>query len=207
MSTPSSNPTTKTVFVVGAGASQEAGLPIGSELKMSIATALDIRVKRGGYQLISGHDLILEALRLEAAKNPTHTDLLASLQNAAWRIRDAMPQASSIDTFIDNHSEDKQIELCGKLAIVRTILEAEAKSALFVDQLQGDHRMKFGRLQKRKQGHSTFLIDLDGCVCGGLTEWCRGKEKVSVWVQGSSATPVSWSLQERRSCTWNDIDT
>src|SRR5437867_2278095 len=27
--------------------------------------------------------------------------------------------------------------------------------------------------------------------------------KVSVWVQGSSATPVSWSLQERRSCTWS----
>ena len=33
-----------------------------------------------------------------------------------------------------------------------------------------------------------------------------GKKMVAVWVQGSSATPVSWSLQERRSCTWNDTD-
>lgn len=160
-------PNPKTVFIVGAGASKEAGLPIGSELTMSIATALDIRVKHGGYQLISGDDLILEALRLEAAKNPTHTDLLSSLQDAAWRIRDAMPQASSIDTFIDNHSEDKQIELCGKLAIVRTILEAEAKSALFVDQLRGDHRMKFGRLQDT-WFHSFGQLLTENCKSSGL---------------------------------------
>src|SRR5436190_1695703 len=32
------------------------------------------------------------------------------------------------------------------------------------------------------------------------------EKMVSVWVQGSSATPVSCSLQERRSCTWNNTD-
>jgi hypothetical protein len=31
-------------------------------------------------------------------------------------------------------------------------------------------------------------------------------ETVSVWVQGSSATPVSWSNQEPRSCTWHTTD-
>ncbi len=31
-------------------------------------------------------------------------------------------------------------------------------------------------------------------------------KKVKVWVQGSSATPVSWSIQERRSCTWLSTD-
>ncbi len=29
-----------------------------------------------------------------------------------------------------------------------------------------------------------------------------GPKMVAVWVQDSSATPVSWLSQERRSCTW-----
>ncbi len=31
------------------------------------------------------------------------------------------------------------------------------------------------------------------------------KETVPGWVQGSSATPVSWRFQERRSCIWDTI--
>jgi hypothetical protein len=44
--------------------------------------------------------------------------------------------------------------------------------------------------QRRKQGHSTFLIDLGGGVCGGLTEWYRrelgpaGFEAVHAGFQG-----------------------
>jgi hypothetical protein len=33
-----------------------------------------------------------------------------------------------------------------------------------------------------------------------------GRKMVAVWVQGSSATPVSWLLQEPRSCTWHGIN-
>src|SRR5437899_8342055 len=118
MAESSSSSTPKTVLIVGAGASQEVGLPIGSELKKLIATALDIRVERGGYQLTSGNHHIYEALRQTAAQNPTQRDLLRSLQSACWKIRDAMPQATSIDSFLDVHSDYKHIELCGKLAIV-----------------------------------------------------------------------------------------
>jgi hypothetical protein len=59
------------------------------------------------------------------------------LHRASRRIRNAMPQAISIDNFLDAHSEDKAIELCGKLAITRTILKAEQTSNLFVDPRQG----------------------------------------------------------------------
>ncbi len=44
-----------------------------------------------------------------------------------------MPQAISIDNFIDAHQGDKKLELCGKLAIVRSILDAERASNLFLD--------------------------------------------------------------------------
>jgi hypothetical protein len=113
MAEPSSTSTPKTVFIIGAGASKEAGLPVGSELKESIAKALDIRFEKL-TRMINGDHFIFEAFRLAAAKDPPHNDLLPSFQRAGWRIRDAMPQAISIDNFIDTHSEDKQIELCGE---------------------------------------------------------------------------------------------
>lgn len=146
MAASSSTSTPKTVFIIGAGASKEAGLPIGSELTKSIARALDIRYDRRTGNT-SGDHIIYGAFRRIAAQDPTHIDLVPSLQHAAWRIRDAMPQAISIDNFIDTHSEDKQIELCGKLAIVRMILEAESNSALTVDHLRGNRPMNFEELE------------------------------------------------------------
>src|SRR6478736_4683231 len=143
MTESSSSSPPKTVFIVGAGASKEVGLPIGSELKKLIATALDIQVARGSYQLTGGNQHIYEALRHTAVQNPTQRDLLRSLQSACWKIRDAMPQATSIDSFLDVHSDDKHIELVGKLAIVQAILEAEAESRLFVDPLQANQRIDF----------------------------------------------------------------
>ena len=140
-----SESTPKTVFVIGAGASKEAGLPIGSELKSSIAKALDIRFQ-GGFHIVSGDNYIVEALRLAVGSSDPPSRDINPFLHAGWHIRDAMPQALSIDHFIDSHRGNKQIELCGKLAIVRTILETEAKSALFVDQLKGNRQIKFDRL-------------------------------------------------------------
>lgn len=141
--TSSDQPAPKTVFIVGAGASKEVGLPIGSELRDRIANALDIQVARGVPQLISGDDLIYEALKLTASQNPTQRDLARSLQAACWKIRDAMQLAISIDNYMDVHSDDKHIELFGKLAIVRTILEAEAESMLVVDPLKANSQINF----------------------------------------------------------------
>jgi hypothetical protein len=45
----------------------------------------------------------------------------------------AMPQAISIDNFMDAHSENSALQLCGKLAIAQAILEAEANSKLMID--------------------------------------------------------------------------
>lgn len=56
----------KTVFIVGAGASCEAGLPSGDTLKERIAELLDIRFNDWGSDQISGDRRIVKALR-EAA--------------------------------------------------------------------------------------------------------------------------------------------
>ncbi len=63
-----------------------------------------------------------------------------------------MPQAISIDNFIDTHKDDKNIELSGKLAIVRAILDAEQNSLMYV---APSNPFKFSDLDKT--WYSSFM--------------------------------------------------
>lgn len=120
----------KTLIVVGAGASHEIGMPTGPMLKATIAKLLDIRYQAG--RRATGDELIGTALQIIARQGVLQESSNRLLQTC-WHISSAMPQASSIDSFIDNHRDNKAIALCGKLAIVRSILEAEKRSKLYVD--------------------------------------------------------------------------
>lgn len=127
------------VLVVGAGGSKEVGLPLGSELKTSIARALDIRYENG-LRRNSGDGMIDAAFRLLARDiNP--------YLHAARRIAHAMPQALSIDNFIDSHRGDDTIALCGKLAIVRAIVDAERSSKLYVDRKNAYNTIRFADIE------------------------------------------------------------
>jgi hypothetical protein len=57
-----------------------------------------------------------------------------------------MPQAISIDNFIDSHRGSERIALCGKLAIARCILAAEDNSSLQADRSNTYNDMDFGSL-------------------------------------------------------------
>jgi hypothetical protein len=52
-----------TVFVVGAGASKEFGLPVGSELAAEISKKLDINFDRFGREVLSGDGELFEDMR------------------------------------------------------------------------------------------------------------------------------------------------
>lgn len=125
----------KLVCVLGAGASSEAKLPTGNELKASLANLLDLKWEDGITQS-SGSYSIPKALRKHVAslpldQRPFHIDDINSYIHEAWHIRDALPQATSIDSFIDTQRGNEKIALCGKLAIVEAILAAERKSLLW----------------------------------------------------------------------------
>ena len=66
---------------------------------------------------------------------------------AAERIRKALPQAPSIDEFLDNHRGNVAIERCGKLTIVRSILQAEKQSSLFVNPSNFYNELNFGSIE------------------------------------------------------------
>lgn len=151
-----------TVFVVGAGASSEANLPIGSALTDHIAKCLNFRFERS--ELKSGDGHALDAIRV-ALKEPDFAGKsLNDFVNASRRIALAMPQAISIDNFLDVHNEDRVVEICGKIAIVREILRAESSSIMRpVDTNAGNYTLSFQGVRKT---YYSYLFQL-------LTENCR----------------------------------
>ena len=114
----------KTLLVVGAGASKEVGLPVGSELASSIAALLTFRFDFGS--LAQGDATFFQTLR----RHFTDTNVLNSHLSAAAQIREGVTLVNSIDNYIDTHRNDPRIALCGKAAIVYSILQAERKSLL-----------------------------------------------------------------------------
>ncbi len=114
------------VVVIGAGASKEFGLPVGTELAKNIVQKLDIRFD-DGYSQSSGDRQIAAVVRQEAGAD------FNNYLYAAWRIRDGLDLADSIDNFMDKHQQDKRLRYMGELGIVKEIGEAERKSTLWSD--------------------------------------------------------------------------
>lgn len=163
--------TENTVFVVGAGASKEANLPTGYELKSQIANLLDMRYDDFGSRLKHGDATIAEALRSHTVQSDDRSNIddMNSYLVEAWHIRDALPQAISIDNFIDTHRDNDKIALCGKLAIVRSILAAEKRSLLYFEKERRDSTLNFNSLEKTWY-IPFFQLLTENCVRGDIEE-------------------------------------
>ena len=111
---------TRTLFIVGAGASFEAGLPLGRGLADKISGELGFTFDLD--RILAGNKDIFAALRLHSKQTETS---LEGLCQAAGKIRKGVLRVPSIDTFLDTHTDDEDVQLCGKVAIAHQILEAE----------------------------------------------------------------------------------
>ena len=121
----------KTVFVVGAGASAEIGLPLGGELATIIQKKMDVRYEQFNKPVGAGdHDLFVQITK-NFANNAE------GYQKASWLIRDGIQLARSIDDFLDMHRDDALVVEYGKAAIVKSVLEAEHKHATKFKDING----------------------------------------------------------------------
>lgn len=133
------------VLVVGAGASCELGLPSGAQLKDHIVESVGNSLQYAlGYR--EGGDVISDAFRIlsEAPLNRQEVQLV----NAAECIRDGLPLAVSIDNYLDAHRGNDDMITCGKLAIARCILQAEARSTLMRPVHEFPRRLDISNLQE-----------------------------------------------------------
>jgi len=120
----------KTVLVVGAGASCEANFPDGQRLLQTIQQMLDIRFEH--FNRLIGGDYIISNVIRQLVPGAQYGDEYNRYLEAAWRIREAAKTGLSIDGIIEQHDDEPRVAICGKLAILRAILLAEKASALML---------------------------------------------------------------------------
>lgn len=121
----------RTVFVIGAGASVELGLPTGFDLKKQIREVLAL--DRHDFSFTD--PVIQQSMLNFSSQSPRlgGGQPLSAAIDAAKVISMNMPLAPSIDTFLDSNQHDEYIVATGKVAIARCILKEEAKSALRIE--------------------------------------------------------------------------
>lgn len=111
-----------TTFVIGAGCSREYQFPLGMGLRNEIADMLArVEIDRPG-----GNDSVFDrALNRIAGQHD-----LEEWHRIAQQMGRGLQHASSIDRYLDYHSDDKVMVQIGKMAIGRRIIKAEANSTL-----------------------------------------------------------------------------
>lgn len=118
----------KTLLIVGAGASAEFNLPIGSELIEHIRNRLSFHDSRG--HLYSKNEDLFRILTGLGKKNANDTGRYIDL---AGTIRNGLAHSKSIDNFIRTHNTNTElVELC-KIAISDVICQCERSSILQPD--------------------------------------------------------------------------
>lgn len=111
-----------TVFVIGAGASAEVGLPVGVDLMKEISKRLQFKAKF--RDLLSGDPHIYAALQ------QCYPEEINIYFEKGRQISEGLTLATSIDNYLFEHGRDDEIRRLSKVAILTTLLEKERNGAL-----------------------------------------------------------------------------
>jgi hypothetical protein len=132
----------KLAFIVGAGASKDlnGSFPIGPELAESIESHLSKELEPATYGPIG-----TAIMRSMSGLLPDH---LAAMS----RIRDSILSEDSIDDFLSAWNDVPLVDEVAKLAIAYLILDAERRSALYIDAVTDADRTT-----RLRQFNSTWL--------------------------------------------------
>jgi hypothetical protein len=120
----------RTVVVIGAGAGADFNMPLGSGLARTIENRLSVSRNDYGDPVYSDaniKDIVLNNKLMSGNE----------LYLAAETISRGVSLSNSIDDFLNYHSEDANVVSLGKLAIVKSILEAEKASRLWSRDVDG----------------------------------------------------------------------
>jgi hypothetical protein len=150
-----------TVFVIGAGAGVEVGMPVGNELATKIAEETNFRFDAG--QQVGGDERVWTASRnmaLAAGLDQTST------LSAGRMIATGIAYAQSIDNYVHTHCDKESVKIVAKNAIVHRILEAERNSSLFIDQAQAE----FGRFKDEDRVRRSWLQAFFSTLQDGVIE-------------------------------------
>lgn len=122
----------KTLLIVGAGASKEAALPIGIELMPAILKSVKIEFQ--AHWSPKMEDELRRALKVqETTRNRDLNNEIHHYANAYRAMAEGLKLSISIDNYLDAHRDDHYIQVLGKIGIVMAILQAESRSHLSIN--------------------------------------------------------------------------
>jgi hypothetical protein len=153
----------RTLFVVGAGASAELGLPLGLDLADKIAVMLSVRRDFDGGQVTYTDRELLKQLQRADPGNSAQYPPAFRLVSQGVRL------SNSIDDFLDIHQQNAYANRAGKAAIVKSILAAERASKLFFSQTNIYNQLDMARVEGtwlikfvRMLGRNVRLEEIEG---------------------------------------------
>ncbi len=117
-----------TLLVVGAGASYDAGLPLGEDLIKSIASSLRFSQIENVYHVGKGNGEIYQTI-----SNYGGAVKATALAKLCTEVSRSLVDADSIDSYLNDFAKDEDRRFCGKIAIAHTIANAESNSLLKID--------------------------------------------------------------------------
>ena len=117
-----------TVFIIGAGASAEAGLPLGSILATKVSNALRFEPEGIRDALGSGNPEIYQTILNYVGPNKAR-EVFKKCREMSF----SLAHADSIDACLNDFRTDEDLMYCGKIAIAYEIAKAEKTSTLSVN--------------------------------------------------------------------------
>ena len=140
----------KTTFVIGAGASAEFGLPVGSKLAKRIRDSAVLKPSAISKDWVIGDKFFLENLIEKYGQGEKFKACLAALTT----INEGIYTATSIDAFIHRHRGNQYIKELGKALIALEIAKAERASDMRMDGVPGiDGTLDKEELEDKWIGH------------------------------------------------------
>jgi hypothetical protein len=132
----------KTLFIVGAGAGADVNLPVGRGLALDIAKRTKVNVTHFGGHLEKGtadEDLALSFFEKANGKEREYF-------SAFELIRKGILLSNSIDDFLNIHEGSPEVVAVGKAAIIRSILQSESESDLFVSPTNANNTLDLQKI-------------------------------------------------------------
>src|SRR5262245_18188160 len=130
--------TRPTVFIIGAGASSEIGLPVGSRLKADIANSLAFRFDWN--KQLSDDPSLYQALKKRFREHH------GEYSKAGHEFAKVVSSFVSIDEALHYYSDCPAIVQLGKLAIATNIIQAERSSLLYSE--EGRSKLNLNAVEK-----------------------------------------------------------
>ena len=124
----------QTVFVIGAGASNEIGMPTGSDLRNSIIEILTDIKNSQSYKdssiFLDFPDHIISAYNGIYAYSNYNKNTFEKNLAIIDEITSSLELSPSIDNLLYDFKDNDQFQVIGKIAIVSAVLKAESECAL-----------------------------------------------------------------------------